>query len=98
MLALGDRLAGAGDAFREVGVEQAELAVDLGGSGLDPAQPADDRDRDRLARDREVVDGFGGLATPELLSQNKPFVEDLWGHGGYCSAATDPRVAEVCLG
>ena len=50
----------------------AELAVDLGRGGLEPAQPADDGHRHPLAGDGEVVDGLGGLATPELLSQVCP--------------------------
>ena len=53
-------------------VEQAQLAVGFGRGGLDPAEPADDRDRNPLAGNGEVVDCFGGLATPELLSQVMP--------------------------
>ena len=75
VLAGADRLAGGGDALGEILVEQAQLAVDLGRGGLDPAQPADHGHRHRLAGDGEVVDGFGGLATPELLSQSRASIE-----------------------
>ena len=54
------------------GVEQPELGVHTRGSGLDPAEPARDRRRDRLARDREVADRLGGLAAPELLAAIGP--------------------------
>ena len=47
--------------------EQAQLAVDDGRRALDARQPVDDRDGHRLAGDREVLDGLGGLAAPQLL-------------------------------
>ena len=71
VLAGGDRVSGFGDPLGEVGVEHAELAVDPCGRGLESSQLAHDRHRHPLARDREVVDGLGGLATPELLSQSR---------------------------
>ena len=58
-----------------VGVEPAELAVDQRRGGLQPAQPADDGNGHALAGDRKVVDGLGGLATPELLSQGRASIE-----------------------
>ncbi len=58
-----------GDPFGQVVVELAQLPVHLGRGALEPAQPADHRHRHPLARDREVVNGLGGLATPELLTQ-----------------------------
>ena len=67
-LAVGDAVGSGGDPLGEVGVEQRQLAVDAGRGALDPAQPADDGHRDRLAGDREVVDRLGGLAAPELLA------------------------------
>ena len=70
VLAVGDRLAGGADPLGDVAVEQAEGAVGFRRRALDPAQPAHHRHRHALARNREVVDGFGGLATPELLSQD----------------------------
>jgi len=69
MRAFADRLAGGGDALRQVTVKQSQLAVGLGRGGLDPAQPADHGHRHRGAGDGEVVDGFRSLATPKLLSQ-----------------------------
>ena len=45
-----------------------ELAVDGGGGALDAGEPVDHRDGHRLAGDREVLDGLGGLAAPQLLS------------------------------
>ena len=69
------RSPGGGDPLRLVGVEQAELGVHARGGGLDPAEPARDRRRDRLAGDREVGDRLGGLAAPELLPLLGP------GHG-----------------
>ena len=65
----GDRVAGGGDPFGQRFVELAELAVDQRRGGLQPAQPADDGNGNPLAGNGKVVDGLGGLATPELLSQ-----------------------------
>ena len=48
-------------------VKQPELGVDPRGGALDAAEPADHRDGDGLARDREVRHRLGGLAAPELL-------------------------------
>ena len=66
-LAGGDAVAGGRDALGVAGVEQSELGVDARRGGLDAPEPADHRDRDRLAGDREVADRLGGLAAPELL-------------------------------
>ena len=63
----GDLVPRGGDPLRDVGVQQPELGVDARGGALDPAQLAHDRDRHALARDREVRDGLGGLAAPQLL-------------------------------
>src|ERR1019366_4781473 len=52
----------------EVAVEEIQLGVDARRGALDSAEPADDRDRDRLAGDREIADRLGGLAAPELLT------------------------------
>ncbi len=49
------------------GVEEVELGVDPSGGALDLGQPADDRDGDGLAGDREVGDSLGRLAAPKLL-------------------------------
>ena len=66
-LAVRDAVAGGGDALRLVGVEQAELGVHARGGGLDPAEPARDGNRDRLAGDGEVGDRLARLAAPQLL-------------------------------
>ena len=66
-LARGNAVAGSGDAIGELPVEQLEVGVRARRCGLDPPQPARDRSRDRLARDREVGDRLLGLATPESL-------------------------------
>jgi hypothetical protein len=63
----GDPVAGGGDALGLVGVEQPELGVHARGGSLDAAEPARDRRRDRLTRDRKVVHGLLSLASPELL-------------------------------
>ena len=44
-------------------------AFDARRGALDAPEPAHDRHRDALARDREVVDRLGRLAAPELLSR-----------------------------
>ena len=66
VLALGNRVAGGGDALGLVGVEQSELGVRARGGGLDPSQPARHRHRDRLAGDGEVGDRLARLAAPQL--------------------------------
>ena len=48
--------------------DDAELAVDLGGGRLDPADRVDERWLDRGAADREVLDGTLGLGPPERLA------------------------------
>ena len=48
-------------------VEQPELGVHARRGALDPPEPAHDRDRHALARDREVLDRLRGLAAPQLL-------------------------------
>ena len=60
------RSAGGGDPLRLVLVEQAELGVHARRGGLDPAEPARHRRRDRLAGDGEVGDRLAGLAAPQL--------------------------------
>ena len=50
-----------------VGIEKAELAVHARCGGLDPAEPARDGNRDRLAGDGEVGNGLARLGAPELL-------------------------------
>ena len=74
-------VAGLGDALRLVLVEESELGVHACGGGLDPAEPASDRGRNRLARDREVGDRLAGLVAPELLSLRRV------AHGGESSEA-----------
>ena len=66
VLALGDRVAGGGDPLGLLGVEQAEVGVRTRGGGLDPAEPAGDGNRNRLAGDREVRDRLPRLAAPKL--------------------------------
>src|SRR5262249_25389679 len=66
-LAGGDPVGGGGDPVGLRRIEQAGLGVDGGRRGLDPPEPADDVDRDRLAGDGEVVDRLAGLSAPELL-------------------------------
>ncbi len=66
VLALGDRIAGGGNPLRLLGIEQPERGVRPSRSGLDPAEPARDGNRNRLAGDGEVPDGFPRLAAPEL--------------------------------
>ena len=64
---LATRSAGGGDPLRLVGVEQPELGVHPRRGGLDAAEPARDRRRDRLAGDGEVLDRLARLGTaPEL--------------------------------
>ena len=66
-LAGGDTVCCRRDPLRLVRVEEAELCVDSRCSGLDSAQPACNRGRDRLAGDREVLDRLARLVPPELL-------------------------------
>ena len=66
-LAVRDAHAGVGDPPSLVLVEEAELGVDERGGGLDPAEPARDRDGDRLAGDGKVGDRLRRLAAPQLL-------------------------------
>ena len=47
--------------------QQAEFAVDRGGGALQARQPVDHLDGDGLAGDREVLDGLGRLAAPQLF-------------------------------
>ena len=67
----GDRFARLGDPRGHGGVERPELRVRRRRGRLQPAEPADHGNRDPLAGHREVVNGLGGLATPELLSQSR---------------------------
>ena len=103
VLAVGDRVAGLGDPLGEVGVEHAELAVGRRRRRLEPAQPADHRHRHPLAGDREVVDGLGGLATPELLVRGR-VVPPCWFEGrsqsirepvGVAAPSTRPTAARL---
>jgi hypothetical protein len=55
------------DPLRLAGVEQAELGVHPRRRSLDPSEPAGDRRRDGLTRDREVLDRLAGLLAPELV-------------------------------
>ena len=64
VLALGDLVAGTGDALGEVGVQQAQLGVHARGRGLDAPEPVDDLVVHRVARDREVLDRLGRLRPP----------------------------------
>ena len=57
---------GGRDPLGLVGVEQPELGVHARGRGLDPAEPARDGRRNRLAGDREVLDRLARLPAPEL--------------------------------
>ena len=66
-LARADAVAGGGDAFGLLLVQQAQLCVHARGGGLDPAEPARDGRRNRLAGDGEVVDRLAGFRPPELL-------------------------------
>ena len=59
-------VAGGGDPLGLLGVEEAELGVRTRGSRLDPSEPARDGGRDRLAGDREVLDGLACFHAPEL--------------------------------
>ena len=54
------------DALGELAVEQAEVGVHARRSRLDAPEPAHDADRDRPARDREVVDRLACLGAPQL--------------------------------
>ena len=65
-LAVGDAVGGGGDALGLVRVEQLELRVHARSGGLDPPEPARHGCRDRLAADREVLDGLARLRAPEL--------------------------------
>ena len=67
-LACGDAVGGGCDALGLVGVEQAQLGVHAGGSGLDPAEPAGDGGRDRPPGDGEVLDRL-----PRLGPQSSSF-------------------------
>ena len=75
VLAVRDRVAGGGDPLRLVRIEQPELGVRPRRGGLDPAEPARDGHRNRLAGDGEVSDRLARLASPQL-----PL--DLGAHGG----------------
>ena len=66
VVAVGDRVAGGGDPLGLLGVQQPELGVRARGGGLDPAEPARDGNRDRLAGDGEVRDRLPRLAAPQL--------------------------------
>src|SRR5581483_11823898 len=66
-LAACDAIAGRSDALRLLVVEQAQLGVHARRGGLDAAQPARDRDGDRLPGHGEVGDRLARLAAPKLL-------------------------------
>ena len=74
VLAARDRIAGDCNPLCFLGVEQPELGVRSGGGGLDPAQPARNGHRDRLAGNLEVANRLARFASPQL-----PF--DLRAHG-----------------
>src|SRR3954452_513079 len=63
-----DLVAGGGDPFGEVVIEQAELAVHARRGGLDAAEPADDWHRDWVPGHREVRYGLLRFAAPELAA------------------------------
>ena len=65
-LALGHGHAGLGDCGGDTVVKQAELGVGASGTRLDAPEPVDDGGRNRLARNRKVVDRLVGLPTPQL--------------------------------
>jgi hypothetical protein len=71
VLAGGDLGGGFLDARGAALGQQPELTVDGGSGALDAGQPVHHRHRHRLARDREVLDGLGGLATPQLLIRHR---------------------------
>ncbi len=56
------------DVGGEIGVDETELGIRLGGRRLDAPEPVNDTRRDRLAGDVEVLDRFGRLGTPEHLA------------------------------
>jgi hypothetical protein len=61
-----DRIRRRGDPLGQALVEQPQRRVHPRGGTLDPAQPMHHRNRDRLARDREVVDRLASLPAPKL--------------------------------
>ena len=65
--ACGDAVGGGCDALGLVSVEQAQLGVHTGGSGLDSAEPAGDGGRDRPPGDGEILDRLPRLGPPELV-------------------------------
>jgi hypothetical protein len=70
MVAGGHLVARARDRVGELGVELAEVGVRPGRGALDAPEPVDDRGGDRLAGDREVVDGLLRLTAVERLSRS----------------------------
>ena len=79
-----DRVGGLRDPLGERAVEQPELGVDARGGALDAPEPAQDRDRHRLARHGEVGDRLRRLAAPQLLGvlhahRSRPPVSDSGG-------------------
>ena len=73
VLAGRDRVTRGGDARGELAVEQAEIGVHARSGGLDAPEPVHHAERDRPARDREVVDGLACLGAPQLT--HAPIVE-----------------------
>ena len=69
------------DRYRERRVEQPEIGVHRGGRRLDAAEPVHHARWDRLAGDREVLHGLGGLGPPQRCVVHTPVLP----------AASDPK-------
>ena len=67
MVAVRDLAGAPGDRPGPVGVEHAELGVDVGRGRLEPRQRVDDARRHRLPADREVLDGPRRLRAPQRV-------------------------------
>src|SRR5207244_11183364 len=61
-----DPVGGARDAARLVVIQESQLRVDPRRGRLDPREPARYGNRNRLARNLEVLDRLAGLSAPEL--------------------------------
>ena len=81
-----------------LGVEQPELGVHARGGGLDPAEPARDGRRDRLAGDREVVDRLARLAAPELLGSSAHPTSSRRAQPAGAAASSSSQVASFTRG
>ena len=74
-LALGDLLSGPDDGGADLGVELAEVHVDLGGGALDEPEGADDRRWLPLPADREVFQRALRLGAPVAVGRDSDFAE-----------------------